>query len=106
MGLPDAERVGKALNFLCESDEPYARAAAQLEAAELRVKQVREVAFLEATGTQAERAARANQTPESLEANSELEKKVYQKELLKARRATALVLIDVWRTLEASQRRS
>lgn len=106
MGLPDAERVGRAVNYLCESDEPYARAAAQLEAAELRVKQVREVAFLEATGTQAERAARANQTPEAQEANAELEKKVYAKELLKARRATAMVIIDVWRTLEASQRRA
>ena len=106
MGLPDTDRVGRAINYLCESDEQYARAAAQLEAAELRVKQVREVAFLEATGTQAERAAKANQTPEALEANADLERKVYAKELLKARRSTAMVVIDVWRTLEASQRRA
>jgi hypothetical protein len=75
-----------------------------LAAAELRVKQAREVAFLGAEGTQAERAAQANLDPTVTEANKGLEEAIYRKEVLKAKRATAQVLIDVWRSLNANQR--
>jgi hypothetical protein len=40
------ERVARALDYLVKSDGEYARASAALAAAELRVKQAREVAFL------------------------------------------------------------
>jgi hypothetical protein len=102
--LPDRARVGRALDYLVSTDEPYARACAALEAAEMAQKQAREIAFLEAEGTQAERAAAANASGAVKLAAKEVEKAVFEKELLKARRATALVLLDVWRTLESSAR--
>lgn len=102
--LPDSRRVARALDYLVKSDGEYARASAALAAAELRVKQAREVAFLGAEGTQAERAAQANLDPTVTEANKGLEEAIYRKELLKAKRATAQVLIDVWRSLNANQR--
>jgi hypothetical protein len=38
------------------------------------------------------------------ESNKGLEEAIYRKEVLKAKRATAQVLIDVWRSLNANQR--
>jgi hypothetical protein len=105
-GLPDERRVERALDFLCRTDGPYARATARLAAAELRVKQAREIAFLEADGTQGERAAKALSSDGVKEASEALEKAIEQKELLKAQRTTATVVIEVWRSLNANQRRS
>ena len=105
-GLPDERRVERALDFLCRTDGPYARATARLAAAELRVKQAREIAFLEAEGTQGERAAKALSSDGVKEASEALEKAIEQKELLKAQRTTATVVIEVWRSLNANQRRS
>jgi hypothetical protein len=59
---------------------------------------------LGAEGTQAERAAQANLDPTVTESNKGLEEAIYRKEVLKAKRATAQVLIDVWRSLNANQR--
>lgn len=105
-GLPDERRVERALDFLCRTDGPYARSTARLAAAELRVKQAREIAFLEAEGTQGERAAKALSSDGVKEASEALEKAIEQKELLKAQRTTATVVIEVWRSLNANQRRS
>lgn len=102
--LPDSRRVARALDFLVKSDGEFARASAALAAAELRVKQAREVAFLSAEGTQADRAAQANLDPTVKEANKGLEEAIFRKEVLKCKRATAQVLIDVWRSLNANQR--
>ena len=105
MSLPDEDRVSKAVDYLVKTDEPWARACAALEAAEMAVKQEREIAFLEAEGTQGERAAKANSSGRVKLAGKAVETAVFEKELLKARRGTALVVIDVFRTLEASKRR-
>jgi len=104
--LPDERRVERALDFLCRTDGPYARSTARLAAAELRVKQAREIAFLEAEGTQGERAAKALSSDGVKEASEALEKAIEQKELLKAQRTTATVVIEVWRSLNANHRRS
>jgi len=105
VSLPDEERVSKAVDYLVKTDEPWARACAALEAAEMAQKQEREIAFLEAEGTQAERAARANSSGRVKLAGKAVETAMFERELLKARRATALVCIEIWRTLESSRRR-
>jgi histidine ammonia-lyase len=102
--LPDRARVGRALDYLVSTDEPYARACAALEAAEMAMKQAREIAFLEAEGTQGERASKANASGAVRLSAKAVETAVFEKELLKARRATALVLIDIWRSLNSNQR--
>lgn len=105
MSLPDEDRVSKAVDYLVKTDEPWARACAALEAAEMAAKQEREIAFLEAEGTQGEKAAKANSSGRVKLAGKAVEAAVFEKEILKARRGTALVVIDVFRTLEASKRR-
>ena len=102
--LPDEARVGRARSYLSASDEPWARACAALEAAEMAQKQEREIAFLEADGTQAERAAKANSCGRVKLAAKATETAVFEKELLKARRATAIVVIDVWRSVNSNRR--
>lgn len=103
--LPDEARVGRALSYLSASDEPWARACAALEAAEMAQKQEREIAFLECDeGTQAVRAAKANTSDKVRLAGKAVETAVFEKELLKARRATAIVVIDVFRSINANRR--
>lgn len=103
--LPDEARVGRALRYLSETDESWARACAALEAAEMAQKQEREIAFLECQdGTQAMRAAMANTCGKVRLAGKAVETAVFEKELLKARRATAIVVIDVFRSVNANRR--
>ena len=104
MSLPDEDRVSKAVDYLVKTDEPWARACAALEAAEMAAKQEREIAFLEAEGTQGEKAAKANSSGRVKLAGKAVEAAVFEKELLKARRGTALVVIDVWRSLNSNRR--
>lgn len=104
MSLPDENRVSKALQYLADTDEPYARASAALETAEREMKTQREIAFLEADGTQGEKSAKANSSGAVKLAGKKVDEAFYEKELLKARRATAQVLIDVWRSLNSNRR--
>jgi hypothetical protein len=105
MSLPGEEQVSGALSYLAKTDEEWARACAALEAAELAVKTARDVAFLEFdTGTQAERSARANTTGSVRHAHKRLEEAVFAKRFIEAKRARAILTIDVWRSLNSNRR--
>ena len=105
MSLPDDVRADKALQFLESSEQEFARAVARRESAEQRRKLAKGLGFLEATGTAGEREARAETSEDYRAAIEELESAVYELELLKAKRARALLTIDLFRTLEASRRK-
>jgi|LakMenEpi03Aug12_release.lakeMendotaPanAssembly.Ray.scaffolds.fasta_scaffold574466_2 hypothetical protein len=105
-GLPNEESVSRALHYLARTDEPYARAVAQKEASEARWKISRELAFLASEGTVAERQASAATSASAVQAMERYEEAVVQLELLKAKRKRAELVIDVWRSLEASRRRA
>jgi len=105
MSLPGEEQVSAALTYLAKTDEEWARACAALEAAELAVKTARDIAFLEFdAGTQAERAARANTTGSVRLAHKQLEEAVFAKRFIEAKRARAILTIDVWRSLNSNRR--
>ncbi len=105
MSLPGEEQVAAALAYLSKTDEEWARSCASLEAAELGVKTARDIAFLEFDGgTQAERSARANTTATVRQAYKALEDAVFSKRLIEARRARAILTIDVWRSLNSNRR--
>lgn len=104
MALPDEDAVAGALNYLAKTDQDWATACAALQAAELAVKVARDLAFLQFSGTQAERAAWANTSPEIQEANKKLETAVFEKRLIEAKRSRALVVIDVWRSINSNKR--
>lgn len=105
MNLPGEEQVAGALKYLATTDEDWARACAKLEAAELAVKTARDIAFLEFDGgTQAERSARANTTASVRHAYKQLEDAVFEKRFIEAKRARAVLTIDVWRSLNSNRR--
>lgn len=105
-GLPTDEQAGKALDFLHESEHPFAVAYARKEAMEQAVKIAKDSAFLGADGTVAERQSIAGSSEEYRQAVENLESAYVELELIKAKRQRAMITIEVWRTLAANQRRS
>lgn len=99
------EKVEAAMQFLAENDEPYAIAVADLESCDIRRKRVRARVFIESEGTVAERNAEAEVNPDTEAADDAYASALLRKETLKAKRQRAELVIDLWRTLEASRRK-
>lgn len=104
MSLPDEKQVERALNYLAESEEAYAQAVAKREAKEAGAKVARESAFLGSSGSVAERQAMAGTSPEVRAALEALEAAYYDLEILRAKRQRALLVIEVWRSLNSNRR--
>jgi len=104
-GLPEERDAGRALRYLEESEEAYARAMASREAAEAATKIARDSAFLASEGTVAERQALAGTSLDYRAALEKLEAAYFELELLKAKRQRAIFTLDLYRTLEASRRK-
>jgi hypothetical protein len=102
----DEERVGKAMRYLAETDLPYAEAKAALESSEILRKRVRARVFLTEDGTVAERQAEAETHHDTEAADDQYVNAIKAFEELKARRQRAELLIDVWRSLEATRRKA
>lgn len=104
MSLPDEKQVEKALNYLAESEEAYARAVGRKERVDAELKVARDSAFLGADGTVAERQATAGTCVAYLQALAVVEEAYVDVELLKAKRQRALVTLEVWRSLNSNRR--
>ena len=102
----DEERVGKAMRYLAITDLSYAGAKADLEAAEILRKRVRARIFLDSEGTVAERQAEAEVHDDTQAADDAYVTAIRVFEELKARRQRADLLVEVFRTLEASRRKA
>ena len=100
------EKLESALLYLSLTDDKYAHAKAGLERSEILRKRVRARIFLGASGTVAERQAIAEGSAESAEAADAYLEALGAAESLKARRQRAEIVIDVWRSLNASKRKS
>jgi hypothetical protein len=99
------DKVEGAMGFLAESDLDYAQSVADVESCEIKRKRVRARVFLESEGTVAERQARSETSPLTVESDDEYASALLRKEQLKARRQRAELVIDLYRTLEASRRK-
>ena len=99
-------RMESAMRFLAESDQDFAQEKVQVERSEILRKRIRARIFLASTGTVVERQARAEIDAESEQADDDYCKTIAAYELLKARRQRAELVIDVWRSLEASRRKT
>lgn len=102
--LPDAERVGKALNYLANTDEPYGRLCAAVSAIEHKGKAIKAVEYLKASGPVAERNAVVECSQAFKGWMEELENATADREIMRARRKTAELLIEVWRSVNSSRR--
>lgn len=98
------ERVEKAVEYLRDTAEEYGQLCGQVELYAHLIKQHKAGAFLDVTGTVAEREAKSHQfdtVKESAESHSNA---VAEKMTLMAKRKAAELTIDVWRSQNASSR--
>jgi hypothetical protein len=95
-----------AMEFLAETDEKYAEAKTQLLHSEILAKRVRARIYVMEEGAVELRKAKVEGHAEVIEADSGLCQATMEFEALKARRSRAEIVIDVFRTLEASRRKS
>jgi uncharacterized membrane protein YkoI len=100
------DKVEAAMMFLAENDADYAVAVADLESCEIRRKRVRARVFIDSEGTVAERNAEAEVHHDTEAADDAYATALLRKETLKAKRQRAELVIDLFRTLEASRRRA
>ena len=99
------DKIGEVLTYLATTDEKFASAKAQLESTEILRKRVRAKCFLTGEGTVAERQAEAEVSDETQAADDAYISALREFEALKATRQRGDLMIEVWRSLEASRRR-
>ena len=98
------EDVEKALNYLGGSDENYAMAKARFIYEGQNIKTVRSLAFLEAsTGTVADRTACSETSEAYRAALSSYRDSAYEYERLRAKRLTAELQIELWRSISSAR---
>lgn len=100
------ERMENAMDFLASTDDAYAEAKANVLRAEILVKRIRARLFIAEEGSVEVRKAKAEAHQEAIDGDEALCSATLAFEALKARRSRAEILIDVYRTLEASRRKS
>lgn len=94
------------MEYLADTDETYAEAKTQVLHCEILCKRIRARILVTEEGAMDLRKAKAEGHQDTIEADSGLCQAVENFEKLKARRSRAEILIDVYRTLEASRRKS
>lgn len=99
-----ADRLQKALTYLAETDERAAKAKALLTGLEESTKTIKSIEFLKSGGTNGEREATAFASPAYREHTKKIEDATYDYELMRNKRVTETLLIEVWRSLNASRR--
>ena len=103
MAIPES-RLETALRRIAESDEPHAELKADMLRAEHAAKKTKAAIFLMAEGTVAEREARSVASDRYNEAMEDYFNAVKDFNSLNNMRDLEFVVIDAFRTLEASRR--
>jgi len=98
------DRLEKALTYLATTDVTAAQLKVEVSRKEYIAKKVRARMFLQASGNNEERKAQAETSAEVEAAESERFAAEAEFEKLKAKRLTEELVIEVWRSLEASRR--
>lgn len=99
------ERLSKALQYLATTDQEAAESKADVERKEWLFKRSKAVAFKLAQGTVADRNAEAETVKEVEEAADKWFTAIERCEGIKAKRQTEALVIEVWRTCSANQRK-
>jgi len=103
--ITDSE-IEKALNYLRDTSENYAKWKGRMKYLESHRKSVRSSEVLRATGkTISENVHRGEASEAYKDILKEYEEAVYEYTLLDAMRAAAEAKIEAWRTLSASYRK-
>jgi len=100
------ERMCKALQYLADTDLPFAEARSLMEGKSKQEKTVLGLVFLKETGTKDEREYQARVSDSYLTWKNEYEAAVLDFELYKNRRITATLLSELWRSLNSNRRQA
>ena len=99
------KEVAQALKYLQDTDHSCAQAAALKSYLDSKEKTILAMTFLDSTGTVAEREARSRTGATYLEWMEQYREAVADFELQKAKRKRAELMVEVWRSCSANQRR-
>lgn len=102
--MSDLPKVSEQLEYLVSTDELYGFARGKIKALEHLLKVEKSVQFLEAEGPVAEREAKAMASDRYKALVDEFKQTVIDAETIGARRKTAELQIEVWRTQQANRR--
>jgi hypothetical protein len=100
------EKMEAAMQFLSESDISYAEAKTHLMQTEILCKRIRSRVFVTETGSVEARKAAADVNKDVIDADDGYIEATLEYETIKARRSRAEIVIDVWRSIEASRRKA
>lgn len=99
-----AERVEAALNYLAETDFDVAAAEGEVARLDKKIERVKDNLYLGETGSIADRKAKANVHKDLVLLEDNYVDALVKFKTLKAKRDTARVEIEVWRSFESSRR--
>jgi hypothetical protein len=98
------EKCGESLHFLQSTDDEAAELKVQVERKAYILELSRKREFIKATGNIEQRKAEAELTPSVGGAMDEYLQAMLEHEKVKARRITAALIVEVWRTSSANRR--
>ena len=102
--LPESEEVSEALQYLAFTDAEMGKLSGAVQAEEYLYKQSLARQYLAATGTVPERDSSAKCDPDSIKHANRHVNAITDLKILQAKRKTAELTIDVWRSINASRR--
>jgi hypothetical protein len=99
------ELVQKALSYFALTDEKCAKAKALMSGLENQLKTVKAVGYMQSEGTVAERESQAYTSQAYKDHVQKLEDATYDFELMRNKRLTEELIIEVWRSVNANRRK-
>ena len=103
--ITDDDKAEAAHNALIDSDEEYGRLSAYVKMAPHMTKLIKAKAFLNTSGTVAERESMAYASEDYKKFTDNLKDAMVEYEILHARRESWQREVDIWRTVSANRRK-
>ena len=103
--ITDDVKAEEAHNALTDSDEEYGRLSAYVKMAPHMTKLIKAKAFLNTSGTVAERESMAYASDDYRKFTDKLKDSMVEYEILHARRESWQREVDIWRTVSANRRK-
>lgn len=99
-----ADRLQKALEYLATTDGPCAQAKALLSGLEESTRAIKAMEFIKSSGTNGERDAMAYASEAYRLHIKKIEEATYDYELMRNKRSTEALIVEVWRSENANRR--
>lgn len=98
------KRLEQALTYRAQTDEECARLRADMERAEFKAKAIRDATFKRLEGSVADRTAEASTATPYMDAMEDYFQLLQAYEAMRNKRATEEIVVEVWRSINASRR--